>query len=88
MQNPDIERTWLRRIPYRALSLIVSGILLASGIAVVSQRVNWRDVAAVWSDLDPIGCNIHSIRSAFSASSSGQAATHLAKSLRSDFCSR
>jgi uncharacterized membrane protein YbhN (UPF0104 family) len=35
------------------LSLIMSGILLALGIAVVYQRVNWREVAGVWSNLDP-----------------------------------
>ena len=34
------------------LSLVVSAILLAAGIAVVSQRVNWRDMVAVWSNLD------------------------------------
>lgn len=54
MHNEGIERTWLRRIPYRTLSLVVSGILLALGIAVVYQRVNWRDIAAVWSNLDPM----------------------------------
>ena len=53
MQDEDIERTWLRRVPYRVLSLIVSGVLLALGVAVVYQRVNWRDIAAVWSTLDP-----------------------------------
>lgn len=53
MQNESIGRTWLRRIPYRALSLVVSAILLALGIVVVYQRVNWRDVASVWSNLDP-----------------------------------
>ena len=52
MQNEGIERSWLRRIPYRVLSLVVSAILLAAGIAVVSQRVNWRDMVAVWSNLD------------------------------------
>lgn len=54
MQNEGIGRTWLRRVPYRALSLIASGGLLAIGIAVVYQRVNWRDVTAVWSNLDPL----------------------------------
>ena len=54
MEHGSIGRTWLRRVPYRALSLIVSGILLALGIAVVYQRVNWRDIAAVWGNLDPM----------------------------------
>jgi uncharacterized membrane protein YbhN (UPF0104 family) len=53
MRSAGVERTWLRRIPYRMLSLIVSGSLLALGIAVVYQRVSWQDVAAVWSNLDP-----------------------------------
>jgi uncharacterized membrane protein YbhN (UPF0104 family) len=52
-QDKSIERTWARRIPYRAVSLIASGLLLALGIAVVYQRVNWRDIAGVWSNLDP-----------------------------------
>jgi uncharacterized membrane protein YbhN (UPF0104 family) len=56
MQNVSIGRAWLRRVPYRALSLVVSAILLVLGIAVAVayQRVNWRDVTAVWSNLDPM----------------------------------
>jgi len=53
MQKEGIERAWTRRVPYRMLSLIVSGTLIALGIAVVYQRVDWRDVATVWSNLDP-----------------------------------
>jgi uncharacterized membrane protein YbhN (UPF0104 family) len=53
MRSERIERTWLRRVPYRLLSVVVSATLLALGIAVVYQRMNWRDVAAVWSNLDP-----------------------------------
>ncbi|MGB9366383.1 MAG: lysylphosphatidylglycerol synthase transmembrane domain-containing protein [Xanthobacteraceae bacterium] len=52
MQNESIGRTFLRRIPYRALSLVASAILLAVGSAVVYQRVNWREIAAVWRNLD------------------------------------
>jgi len=52
-QDKNLERTWTRRIPYRAVSLLASGILLALGIGVVYRRVNWRDMAAVWTTLDP-----------------------------------
>jgi len=54
MQNESTRRTGWRRIPYRALSLAASLVLLALGIAVMHQRVNWRDVAAVWGNLNPI----------------------------------
>jgi uncharacterized membrane protein YbhN (UPF0104 family) len=54
MQNESIGRTLLRRIPYRALSIVVSGVLLVLGIAVVYQRVNWREITTVWSNLDPM----------------------------------
>ena len=54
MQNGSLGRTLRRRIPYRALSLIVSSILLAVGVAVVYHRVNWREVTALWSNLDPL----------------------------------
>src|SRR3954447_13106231 len=53
MHNEGIETRSSRRIPYRALSLVVSGVLLALGIAVVYQRVNWREIGAIWSQLDP-----------------------------------
>lgn len=53
MQDGDIGRTGVRRVPYRAVSLILSAILLAFGVAIFYQRVNWREVVAVWSNLDP-----------------------------------
>jgi uncharacterized membrane protein YbhN (UPF0104 family) len=53
MHDEGIETRSSRRIPYRALSLVVSGVLLALGIAVVYQRVNWREIGAIWSHLDP-----------------------------------
>ena len=53
MPDKSIGTNWARRIPYRALSLVASGVLLALGIAVVYQRVAWRDIAGVWSTLDP-----------------------------------
>jgi uncharacterized membrane protein YbhN (UPF0104 family) len=41
------------RIPYRLLSLLVSGVLLAACVALMYQRIDWRDVAAVWTNLNP-----------------------------------
>ena len=35
------------------LSLLVSGSLLAAGIAIAYRRLDWRDVAAIWTSLDP-----------------------------------
>jgi uncharacterized membrane protein YbhN (UPF0104 family) len=51
--DKSLERTWTRRVPYRAVSLIASGFLLALGIGILYQRMNWRDIAAVWTTLDP-----------------------------------
>jgi len=63
MHNENIERNSSRRVPYRVLSLIASGILFALGIVVVSQRVNWRDIAAVWGNLEPklvaLACGVY-----------------------------
>lgn len=42
-----------RRVPYRLLSVVLSLGLLAAGIAVVYQRIDWRSVTEVWSKLDP-----------------------------------
>jgi uncharacterized membrane protein YbhN (UPF0104 family) len=53
MHNQGVERSTSRRVPYRALSLIVSVVLLVLGIIVVSQRMNWRDMATVWGNLEP-----------------------------------
>lgn len=43
---------WRRRVPLRSLSLICSMLLLAIGVAVISRRLDWRDVTAVWLHLD------------------------------------
>jgi uncharacterized membrane protein YbhN (UPF0104 family) len=40
-------------VPYRLLSLMASGTLLALGTALVYRRINWHDIAAVWTNLDP-----------------------------------
>lgn len=55
MQMNEVQRprSWIGRIPYRLLSLLVSGLLLAAGIAIVYHRLDWRDIAAVWTRLDP-----------------------------------
>ena len=53
MHNEQIERSPSRRVPYRALSIVASGILFALGMIIVSQRVDWRDMAAVWGNLEP-----------------------------------
>lgn len=53
MSEAQRPRSGQERIPYRLLSLLVSGALLAAGVAVVYHRINWRDVAAVWTSLDP-----------------------------------
>src|SRR3954451_9689160 len=53
MHNEGIETRSSRRIPYRALSVVVSGVLLALGIAVVFQPINWREIGATWGHLDP-----------------------------------
>jgi len=52
-QDEGVEKRRPRRAPYRALSLVASGILLALGVAVVYERVDWRDIARVWNTLDP-----------------------------------
>jgi uncharacterized membrane protein YbhN (UPF0104 family) len=41
------------RVPYRLLSLLVSGALLAAGAIVLYEKIDWRDVTAVWTNLDP-----------------------------------
>jgi len=46
-------RSWHGRVPYRLLSLLVSGALLVTGMAIVYHRVNWRDIVAVWTSFDP-----------------------------------
>jgi len=41
------------RTPYQLLSVLLSLVLLAAGIAVVYRRIDWRNVAEVWTKLDP-----------------------------------
>lgn len=55
MHMAETERPpfWRGRIPYRFLSLLVSAGLVAGGVALMYHRINWRDVAAVWINLDP-----------------------------------
>lgn len=55
MQMTQVQRpqSWRGRVPYRVLSLLGSAALLAAGMAIVYQRINWRDVASVWTNLDP-----------------------------------
>ena len=77
MQNESIGRTWLRRIPYRALSLVVSGVaararhcgrLSARELARRCRRLEQsRPHARRASPASSTGCNIRSIRYAFSA---------------------
>jgi len=45
-------RPWQARVPYRLLSLLISGILLATGVAVVYHRIDWGGVTAVWTNLN------------------------------------
>jgi uncharacterized membrane protein YbhN (UPF0104 family) len=52
-QMTQAGRSWQGRVPYRMLSLLVSGTLLALGIALVYRRIDWREVATVWTHLDP-----------------------------------
>jgi hypothetical protein len=53
MVESERPRTWRGRIPYRFLSLLVSAGLVAAGVALMYHRIDWRDVAAVWMNLDP-----------------------------------
>jgi uncharacterized membrane protein YbhN (UPF0104 family) len=48
----EAQRSPQGRVPYRLLSLLVSCALLAAGIAIVYARVDWRNVATVWTGLD------------------------------------
>lgn len=49
----EAQWSWQERVPYRLVSLVTSGALLALGGALVYRRVNWHDIAAVWTNLDP-----------------------------------
>lgn len=52
MSEPGVPRA-PRYVPYRLLSLLVSGALLAVGAIILYERIDWRDVTTVWTDLDP-----------------------------------
>jgi len=41
------------RVPYRVLSLVLSGGLLVAGAVILYEKIDWRDVTAVWTNLDP-----------------------------------
>ena len=53
MAQVERPRSWHGRMPYRLLSLLVSGALLVTGMAIVYHRINWRDILAVWTSFDP-----------------------------------
>jgi uncharacterized membrane protein YbhN (UPF0104 family) len=40
-------------MPHRLLSLLASGALLVAGAAILYEKIDWRDVTAVWTNLDP-----------------------------------
>jgi uncharacterized membrane protein YbhN (UPF0104 family) len=41
------------RVPYRLLSLLLSGVLLVAGGVILYGKIDWRDVTTVWTSLDP-----------------------------------
>jgi uncharacterized membrane protein YbhN (UPF0104 family) len=49
----DLHSPSRRRVPYRALSLLLSLALFVVGIAVVYQRIDWRSVTDLWAKVDP-----------------------------------
>jgi Lysylphosphatidylglycerol synthase TM region len=53
MQMTEVRRPWHARVPYRLFSFLLSVALLATGVAVVYQRMDWRSIVAVWTNLDP-----------------------------------
>lgn len=40
-------------MPYRLLSLLASGALLVAGAVILYEKIDWRDITAVWTNLDP-----------------------------------
>lgn len=42
-----------RRVPYRLISLLASAALLVVGAIILYEKIDWRDVTAVWTNLDP-----------------------------------
>jgi uncharacterized membrane protein YbhN (UPF0104 family) len=53
MAQVERRRSLRERVPYRVLSLLASGALFLAGMAIVYHRIKWREVAAVWTSLDP-----------------------------------
>lgn len=41
------------RAPYRLLSLLLSSALLSGGAIILYEKIDWRDVTAVWTGLNP-----------------------------------
>jgi DNA-binding transcriptional LysR family regulator len=52
----EVQRRGLRRrqVPYRLLSIALSAALLGAGIAMMYHRIAWRDIASLWTRLDPL----------------------------------
>lgn len=40
---------WSRRVPVRALSLLVSVALLVAGFAIFARRIQWEEMVRIWS---------------------------------------
>jgi uncharacterized membrane protein YbhN (UPF0104 family) len=53
MAEVQRSRSWQGRAPY-LLSLTISGLLVVVGIAIMYHRIDWRSVAAVWTNLNPL----------------------------------
>ncbi|MEJ0075810.1 MAG: lysylphosphatidylglycerol synthase transmembrane domain-containing protein [Alphaproteobacteria bacterium] len=53
MHNAGIEKSRPRRVPYRLLSLLASGLLLVAGAVILYEKIDWHEVTAVWTNLDP-----------------------------------
>jgi uncharacterized membrane protein YbhN (UPF0104 family) len=49
--NPQSSR-WLHRVPIRASSVILSIAVLAIGFFSFSQRIQWHEIARIWSHFD------------------------------------
>ena len=41
------------RVSYRLVSLLLSGALLVAGVAILYEKIDWRELTAVWTRLDP-----------------------------------
>jgi uncharacterized membrane protein YbhN (UPF0104 family) len=54
MQRTDAQASRQRRarLPYQALSVIISGLIIAAGLAIMYRRLDWQAMVAVWEKLD------------------------------------